>query len=236
MSATRTAPPAPRILVVEDDPKTRDTLVLYLEHAGFLVCAVGDGAAALAEAERCPPDLVVLDRMLPGLDGMELCRRLREDRPHPVIFLTARATEEDRLAGLELGADDYVVKPFSPRELVARVRAVLRRAPGADLPQPLTVGDLTLDPGRRCAEVAGRVVPLTAREFRLMATFARAPGRTFSREELVERAFGDDFDGFDRTVDAHVVNLRRKLEADPSRPTRLVTVFGAGYRLDVRPR
>lgn len=234
MAAPRAAPAAPSILVVEDDPKTRDTLVLYLEHAGFSVRAVGDGPSALAEAERARPDLAVLDRMLPGLDGMELCRRLRADAPLPVIFLTARATEEDRLAGLDLGADDYVVKPFSPRELVARVRAVLRRAPGADLPQALTVGDLTLDPARRCAVVAGRVVELTAREFRLLATFARAPGRVFSREEIVQRAFGDDFEGFDRTVDVHVVNLRRKIEADPARPERLVTVFGAGYRLDVR--
>jgi DNA-binding response OmpR family regulator len=234
MASRKAVTPAPSILVVEDDPKTRQTLVLYLEHAGFAVRAVGDGLAALAEAERARPDLAVLDRMLPGLDGMELCRRLREEGPLPVIFLTARATEEDRLAGLDLGADDYVVKPFSPRELVARVRAVLRRAPGADLPQALAVGDLTLDPARRCALVAGREVGLTGREFRLLTAFARAPGLVLSREELVRRAFGDEFDGFDRTVDVHIANLRKKLEADPAQPVRIVTVFGAGYRLDPR--
>ena len=232
MASRKAVTPAPSILVVEDDPKTRQTLILYLEHAGFAVRAVGDGVAALAEAERARPDLAVLDRMLPGVDGMELCRRLREAGPLPVIFLSARATEEDRLAGLDLGADDYVVKPFSPRELVARVRAVLRRAPGADLPSALAVGDLTLDPARRCAVVAGREVALTGREFRLLAAFARAPGLVLSREELVKRAFGDEFDGYDRTVDVHIANLRKKLESEPAAPVRLVTVFGAGYRLD----
>jgi DNA-binding response OmpR family regulator len=220
----------PRILVVEDEPKTRATLVLYLEHAGFDVREAATGPEALA-AER--PDLVVLDRMLPGLDGVEVCRRLREDGPVPVIFLTARSTEEDRLEGLELGADDYVVKPFSPRELVARVRAVLRRSPSAGLAEPLTVGDLTLDPSRRVALLPGREARLTAREFRLLEALARVPGRILSREDLVTRAFGDAFDGFDRTVDAHVANLRRKIEDDPTTPTRVITVFGAGYRLDI---
>jgi DNA-binding response OmpR family regulator len=223
-----------RVLVVEDDPKTRSTLVLYLEHAGFLVTEAADGRTALAVAAQERPDLVVLDRMLPGLDGLEVCRRLRADAPLPVIFLTARATEDDRLEGLDLGADDYVVKPFSPKELVARVRAVLRRAPGAGLPEALTVGDLTLDPARGVAVVAGREAKLTGREFRLLAALARAAGRVLSREELVARAFGDDYDGFDRTVDVHVANLRRKIEDDPSTPTRVVTVFGLGYRLDVR--
>jgi len=221
----------PRILVVEDEPKTRATLVLYLEHAGFEVVEAATGPEAL-EAER--PDLVVLDRMLPGLDGLEVCRRLREDGPVPVIFLTARSTEEDRLEGLDLGADDYVVKPFSPRELVARVRAVLRRSPSAGLPEPLTVGDLTLDPSRRLALLPGREARLTAREFRLLEVLAKAAGHVLSREDLVTRAFGDAFDGYDRTVDAHVANLRRKIEDDPAAPTRVITVFGAGYRLDVR--
>ena len=220
----------PRILVVEDEPKTRATLVLYLEHAGFEVMEAATGPEALA-AER--PDLVVLDRMLPGLDGLEVCRRLREDGPLPVIFLTARSTEEDRLQGLDLGADDYVVKPFSPRELVARVRAVLRRSPSAGLPAPLTLGDLTLDPSRRVALLPGREARLTAREFRLLEVLAKAAGHVLSREDLVTRAFGDAFDGFDRTVDAHVANLRRKIEDDPTTPTRVITVFGAGYRLDI---
>jgi two-component system response regulator ResD len=224
----------PRILVVEDEPKTRATLVLYLAHAGFDVSEAGTGPAALEAAVRERPDLVVLDRMLPGLDGLEVCRRLREEGPVPVIFLTARAAEEDRLEGLDLGADDYVVKPFSPRELVARVKAVLRRSPATGLAEPLTVGDLTLDPSRRVAILAGREARLTAREFRLLEALARVPGHILSREDLVARAFGETFDGFDRTVDAHVANLRRKIEDDPASPTRVVTVFGAGYRLDVR--
>jgi DNA-binding response OmpR family regulator len=221
------------ILIVEDEPKTRATIVLYLEHAGFAVREAPDAATALALAAAERPDLVVLDRMLPGMDGLEVCRRLRADAPVPVIFLTARATEEDRREGLDLGADDYVVKPFSPKELVARVKAVLRRAPGAGLPEAFTVGDLTLDPARRVARVGGREAVLTGREFRLRAALARAAGHVLSREDLVARAFGDEFDGFDRTVDAHVANLRRKIEDDPTSPTRVVTVFGAGYRLDV---
>ena len=223
----------PRILVVEDEPKTRATIVLYLEHAGFCVREASTGPEALERAAQERFDLVVLDRMLPGLDGLEVCRRLRQDGPLPVIFLTARSTEEDRLEGLELGADDYVVKPFSPRELVARVRAVLRRSPSVGLPGPLTVGDLTLDPSRRVAMLPGREARLTAREFRLLEALARVAGHVLSREDLVARAFGDAFDGFDRTVDAHVANLRRKIEDDPAAPTRVVTVFGAGYRLDV---
>jgi len=221
----------PRILVVEDEPKTRKTLVLYLENAGFEVIEADSGPAAL-EAER--PDLVVLDRMLPGMDGTEVCRRLRADGPVPVIFLTARSTEEDRLEGLDLGADDYVVKPFSPRELVARVKAVLRRSPSTGLPEPITVGDLTLDPSRRVALLPGREARLTAREYRLLEALARVAGHVLSREDLVARAFGESFDGYDRTVDAHVANLRRKIEDDPAAPARVITVFGAGYRLDVR--
>jgi DNA-binding response OmpR family regulator len=229
--------PRPRVLVVDDDPKTVASVRLYLEHAGFEVAAAADGRAALARARAAPaPDLIVLDLMLPGLDGLEVCRRLREESPVPIIMLTARSTEEDRLQGLELGADDYVVKPFSPRELAARVRTVLRRVPGSGEGPPLVVGSLTVDPARREVTVAGRSVALTPREFRLLEVMARAPGRAFTRAELVERAFGADSEALDRTVDVHVVNLRRKLEPDPANPTRIETVFGVGYRLKAEPR
>ena len=224
--------PKLRILVVDDDPKTVASVRLYLEAAGYGVIVATDGAAALRSATAEPaPDLVVLDRMLPLLDGLEVCRALRVRSDVPIIMLTARTTEEDRLEGLDLGADDYVTKPFSPRELVARVRAVLRRLPAGvrDRP-PFEIAGLAIDPGRHEVRVRGRSVPLTPREFRLLETLARSPGRAFTREELVERAFGPDYGALDRTIDAHVVNLRRKLEADPSHPALIQTVFGVGYR------
>jgi DNA-binding response OmpR family regulator len=222
----------PLILVVEDDPKTVLSVRLYLEHAGYAVVASADGREALARAQDEPrPDLVVLDLMLPGLDGFEVCRRLREISDVPIIMLTARSTEEDRLEGLDLGADDYVIKPFSPRELAARVRAVLRRVPGAADGPPVRVGDVVVDPGRHEVTRAGQPIELTPREFRLLETMARAPGRAFSRAELLERAFGADSEALDRTIDAHVVNLRRKLEAGRSGPPLIETVFGVGYRL-----
>jgi len=225
--------PKPMVLLVDDDEKTVATVRLYLEHAGFEVATAGDGVTALAMARRDPaPDLIVLDLMLPKLDGMEVCRQLREESSTvPIIMLTARSSEEDRLEGLDLGADDYVVKPFSPRELAARVRAVLRRAPGAGDETPLRVGALTIDPARHDVTVRGARVKLTPREFRLLEALARAPGRAFSRAELVERAFGMESEALDRTIDAHMVNLRRKIEVDPARPTIVETVFGVGYRL-----
>ena len=225
--------PKPLVLVVDDDPKTVDSVRLYLEDAGFEVVTAGDGKAALARAGATPaPDLVVLDLMLPGLDGLEVCRRLRDSSDLPIIMLTARSSEEDRLEGLDLGADDYVVKPFSPRELAARVRAVLRRSPaaGADEP-PVRVGDLMIDPARHEATLAGSRLDLTPREFRLLEVLARAPGRAFARSELVERVFGADSEALDRTIDAHIVNLRRKTERDPANPALIETVFGVGYRL-----
>jgi DNA-binding response OmpR family regulator len=225
--------PRPRILVVDDDAKTVASVRLYLDHAGFDVVSAGDGHEALRLALASPPpDLIVLDLMLPGVNGLEVCRRLREESSIPIIMLTARSTEEDRLEGLDLGADDYVVKPFSPRELAARVRAVLRRAQVAGVAgPPFQVGDLVIDAGRHEVTVRGSIVSLTPREFRLLEVMARAPGRAFSRSELMERAFGADSEALDRTIDAHLVNLRRKIEADPARPTRIETVYGVGYRL-----
>jgi DNA-binding response OmpR family regulator len=225
--------PRPRILVVDDDAKTVASVRLYLDHAGLDVISAGDGKEALRLALATPPpDLIVLDLMLPGLNGLEVCRRLREESAIPIIMLTARSTEEDRLEGLDLGADDYVVKPFSPRELALRVRAVLRRTqvPGVAGP-PITVGELRIDPGRHEVTVRGERVSLTPREFRLLEVMARAPGRAFSRSELVERAFGADSAALDRTIDAHLVNLRRKIEADPATPKLIETVYGVGYRL-----
>lgn len=218
-----------RILVVDDDPKIVGSIRLYLEHAGYEVVTAFNGRQALEEALATRPDLVVLDLMLPQVNGMDVCRMLRERAETPIIMLTARAGEDDKLAGLDRGADDYLTKPFSPRELVARIRAVLRRAPvasGADL--ALRVGDLTLDPERHEARRSGRNVALSPREFRLLEALMRAPGRAFSRQELAERAFGHGYEGLDRTVDAHVMNLRRKLGEGAS---PVETVFGVGYRL-----
>ncbi|TMQ67008.1 MAG: response regulator transcription factor [Candidatus Eisenbacteria bacterium] len=225
--------PKPLVLLVDDEDKTVASVRLYLEHAGFEVASAADGPTALEMARREPvPALVILDVLLPRLDGFEVCRRLREGSTIPIIMLTARSSEEDRLEGLELGADDYVVKPFSPRELAARVRAVLRRVPFAGIEgPPIRIGDLTIDAARHEATVRGRRVALTPREFRLLEVLARAPGRAFTRAELVERAFGSESEALDRTIDAHVVNLRRKIEEDPTRPTRVETVFGVGYRL-----
>ena len=227
--------PKARILVVDDDPKTVASVRLYLEHGGYLVDVAEDGQSALRRARATPPpDLVVLDRMLPELDGLAVFRALRAFSAVPVILLTARTTEQDRLEGLDLGADDYVTKPFSPRELVARVRAVLRRSRREEEAAPLQIGDLTIDPERREVFRAGHALRLTARETALLLALVRTPGRVFSRQELRERAFGRDSEALDRTVDAHVMNLRRKLEPDPASPVYIETVFGLGYRFAAR--
>jgi DNA-binding response OmpR family regulator len=227
--------PKARILVVDDDPKTVASVRLYLEHAGYQVDDAGDGRAALERARAAPaPDLVVLDRMLPQVDGLAVCRALRAESALPIILLTARTTEADRLEGLDLGADDYVSKPFSPRELVARVRAVLRRTQAGLAEGTIRVGELAVDLARREVTVGGRPVALTPREFALLVALCRAPGRVFTRQELLERAFAADSDALARTVDAHVMNLRRKLEPDPAAPTYVETVFGVGYRCAAR--
>jgi two-component system, OmpR family, alkaline phosphatase synthesis response regulator PhoP len=224
--------PARRILIVEDDRKTAASIDMYLRHGGFRTDVARTGAEGLDRARDGKPDLVVLDLMLPGLGGLELCRTLRAESVVPIIMLTARSTEDDKLRGLELGADDYVTKPFSPRELVARIKAVLRRFDPAG--ERLCVGDLVLDLAARQVTVGGEPVALTAAELRLIEAFMRAPGRVFSRDELMDRALGGSSDGLDRpdrTIDAHIKNLRKKIEPDRAHPRRIVTVFGLGYKL-----
>jgi DNA-binding response OmpR family regulator len=211
-----------RILIVEDDPKTSASIEMYLRHEGYRTDVARTGDEGLARARQNTPDLVILDLMLPGKNGLEVCNALRVESKVPIIMLTARSTEDDKLLGLETGADDYVTKPFSPRELVARVRAVLRRAEPAR-EERLTAGDLSLDRETREVIMRGESITLTAAEFRLLETLMRSPGRVFTRDELVEG-------GLDRTVDVHIKNLRRKIEIDRANPSRIVTVFGTGYK------
>jgi DNA-binding response OmpR family regulator len=214
-----------RILLVEDDPKTSATVALYLQREGYDVATAADGVDALQRARELDPHLVVLDLMLPRLDGLSVCRALRQSGDAAIIMVTARSTEEDKLIGLDLGADDYVTKPFSPRELMARIRAVLRRAAEEDV---LEAAGITLDRLRREVRIGDNAIAVTPTEYRLLETLARAANRTFTRQELVERALGEEYDGLDRTVDVHVMNLRRKL-GDAGKA--IVTVFGVGYKL-----
>ncbi|MCI0843888.1 MAG: response regulator transcription factor [Chloroflexi bacterium] len=223
-----------KILVVDDDPNVVKLVQLYLERDGHEVLTANDGVAGLEMAREELPDLIVLDLMMPRMDGMEVCRTIRAESSVPVIMLTAMVEEDDRLAGLDLGADDYVTKPFSPRELAARVRAVLRRtARDRDDAGPGTLesGPFAVDLRQRTVSVAGTPVSLTPTEFRLIALLVREPGRIFSREQIIDRVFGYDFDGFDRTVDAHMSSLRRKVDAVPGTAKRIQTVYGSGYRL-----
>ncbi|HET6750436.1 MAG TPA: response regulator transcription factor [Actinomycetes bacterium] len=221
-----------KILVVEDEARIARLVRDYLEHAGFEAVVVGDGETALASARRSMPDLVVLDLGLPGRDGLDVARTLRRTSSVPIVMLTARGDETDRVVGLELGADDYVVKPFSPKELVARVRAVLRRTQAARAggPEVLRVADVEVDLPRMRVAVAGRPVELTPTEFQLLATLAREPGRVFTRGQLLDAVHGVAFESYERAIDAHVKNLRRKLEPTPGRPRYLLTVHGVGYR------
>ena len=224
---------AAHILVIEDDPGIARVVGLYLERDGHSVTAVADGLAGLQTARDSRPDLIVLDIMLPRLDGMAVCRALRAESDVPIIMATARVAEEDRLAGLDLGADDYILKPFSPRELAARVRAVLRRAArSVDAPPSSIVayGGMSIDLANRTVVVGEHKPSLTRTEFRLLAMLAAAPGRPFTRDQIIEGVFGYDFDGFDRTVDVHVANLRRKIEPDVRKPAYVQTVHGIGYR------
>ena len=219
----------PRALVVEDDRKTADWLSLYLSHAGYDVLACATGLDALSQARGWTPDVVLLDVMLPGVSGFDVCRALRRESSVPILLITARADEADRLHGFDCGADDYVTKPFSPREVVARVKAVLRRTRD-DADAPVVWAGWSLDPLAHELQVGDTLVRLTAVESRLLAVFLRAPGRVFTRGELVHRLFGEDYDGQERTVDAHVKNLRRKMAA-ADRAAAIETVHGSGYRL-----
>jgi DNA-binding response OmpR family regulator len=220
------------VLVVDDEPRIAQIVGDYLRHAGFAVITAHDGATALARARAQHPDLIVLDLALPRIDGWEVARALRRDSNVPLIMLTARVDEADRLQGLELGADDYVTKPFSPRELVARVRAVLRRVDTrrASADRLLRVVDLTLDPERLTVTRQGAPIDLTPTEFQILATLARQPGRIFTRAQLLDAVRGSDTDAFDRAIDAHVKNIRRKLEPDSRKPRYLLTVYGMGYK------
>ncbi|MBI4769255.1 MAG: response regulator transcription factor [Chloroflexi bacterium] len=221
------------ILVVDDEPKITRLARDYLEHAGFAVLTAGDGRSALAAARSARPDLVVLDLGLPEMDGLDVCRALRRESNVPIIMLTARIEESDRIVGLELGADDYVTKPFSPKELVARVRAVLRRMENAASPsEVIRAGDLTLDLPRMRVTVgpAAREVELTASEFQLLAALARQPGRIFTRAQLLDAVAGVAFESYERAIDSHVKNIRRKLEPDLREPRYVLTVYGVGYK------
>ena len=226
---------ASTVLIVEDDPHTVEVVRLYLRRDGHTVLTASNGKDGLRVAQESAPDLVVLDLMLPEMGGLEVCRELRKESDVPIVMLTARVEEEDRVAGFELGADDYVTKPFSPRELAARIRAVLRRTAQDredNSPSGLTYREITLDTQRRTASVGQTSLNLTPTEYRLLAMFLREPGRTFTRDEIISRVFGYDFDGFDRTVDSHVSGLRRKLDAAAKDRRYIQTVYGVGYRLN----
>jgi len=223
---------AKKILIIEDEAKIMRTVRLYLEQAGYSVVWATDGAQGLAAFRHEKPALVLLDLNLPGeQDGLDVCRTLRRDSNVPIIMLTARSEEVDRLIGLELGADDYIPKPFSPREVVARVRAVLRRAeqPGAP-PEFIEASDIRLDLQRHTVTVSGKPVELTPNEFDLLVAFVRYPGRVYTRAQLLEQAQGPTYEGYERTIDQHVKNLRQKIEPDPREPRYLLTVYGVGYK------
>ncbi|MDY7078390.1 MAG: response regulator transcription factor [Chloroflexota bacterium] len=221
-----------KILVVDDDHKIVELMRLYLEKDGYRVLVAYDGLKGLELARQKRPDLILLDLMLPGMDGLDVCRILQAESEMPIIMLTARTTDEDKLVGLELGADDYITKPFNPREVVARVRAVLRRVgkESSQGPTEMRFTDLVVDRRRHEVQVRGKVVDLTPTEFKLLEVLAGEAGRAFTRLELLDRVFGYDFEGFERTVDVHVKNLRKKIEPRPKRPTYVQTVYGVGYK------
>jgi DNA-binding response OmpR family regulator len=220
-----------RILIAEDDPKQSRLLKVYLEREGHSVVTVADGRAALELARARLPDLLVLDIMLPGIDGLDVCRIIRAESQVPILLVTARTTEDDLLLGLDLGADDYITKPYSPRELLARVRVLLRRVHGvAHGAQTITVGNLTIDPPRFEVRRGDRQIVLTSKEFAILEVLAGQPGRVFTRAEIITQAFGFDSFVLERTIDAHIVSLRRKLDDDPADPAYLQTVYGRGYR------
>ncbi|MEW6716132.1 MAG: response regulator transcription factor [Chloroflexota bacterium] len=221
-----------KILIVDDDKKTVELIKLYLERDGYRVYVAYDGRQALQIAHQSHPDLIVLDLMLPMVDGLDVCRILRSESEVPIIMLTAKATENDKLLGLDLGADDYITKPFSPRELIARIRAILRRLE-KQKPSGLKIvsyRDITINYDRYEVFIHGEAVRLTPKEFNLLGTLMQHPGRTFTRLKLLEIAFSMDYEGLERTVDVHIMNLRKKIEPDPTRPTYIQTVYGIGYK------
>jgi two-component system, OmpR family, alkaline phosphatase synthesis response regulator PhoP len=220
-----------QILVVDDEPRIAEICRDYLERAGFKVITAGTGPDAVTLARTKQPDLLVLDLGLPKMDGLDVTRAIRKHSNLPIIMLTARVEEADKLIGLELGADDYLTKPFSPRELVARVRAVFRRTElGATRGDVIRAGDVTLDLPRMHARIGKRAIELTSTEFALLATMMRQPGRVFTRGQLLDAIRGEQAEAFDRAVDAHIKNLRRKIESDPREPERVLTVYGVGYK------
>jgi len=223
-----------RILVVDDDRKIVELITLYLKKDSYHVLAAYNGRQAIELARRKQPDLIVLDLMLPQVDGMDVCRILRAESQVPIIMLTGRSTDDDKLEGLDLGADDYLTKPFNPRELLARIRAVLRRTAGKDECGPTEVhfGEMVMDFVRHELRANDQVVNLTPTEFRLLETLVKEPCRAFSRLDLLEQVFGYDYEGLERTVDVHIMNLRKKIEPEPSRPRHVVTVPGLGYRFE----
>jgi DNA-binding response OmpR family regulator len=224
-----------KIVVIDDEESVREVVRAYLEKDGFRVFTAADGSEGLALAEKHQPDLIVLDLMLPDISGEQICEEVRSRSDVPIVMLTAKVSEDERIAGLVAGADDYLVKPFSPRELVARVRAVLRRTQGVETPLVEVLrfddGRLEIDTVKHEVRHDGETVDLTPNEYKLLLALARYPGRAYSRYELIDRVQGYDFDGFERTIDVHVRNLRKKLEPDPAKPRYVETVTGIGYRL-----
>jgi DNA-binding response OmpR family regulator len=226
----------PTILIIEDEPELVKVLRSYLEQAGYEVITAYRGDSGLSNWEHKRPDLVILDLNLPGMDGLDVAREIRRKADTPIIMLTARVEEADRLIGLEIGADDYITKPYSPREVVARVRAVLRRARATpSAPSVLRVADLEIDLDAHIVNISGRSVDLTPTEFNLLTALAGQPGRAFSRLQLSEAALGAAYEGYDRTIDAHIKNLRAKIEDNPKHPRYIETVFGVGYRFNKHP-
>jgi two-component system alkaline phosphatase synthesis response regulator PhoP len=224
---------AKKIFVVDDEPQIVKVLKAYLEKAGYQVLTASDGKAALAIFQREKPDFLILDLNLPGMDGLELCKAIRRDSNIPILMLTARVEEADRLIGLELGADDYVVKPFSPREVVARVKTIFRRTTAEPAkPDTIQVGQLLIDQQQHTVHLDGRPIDLTPTEFEILVTLAKQPKRVFSRLQIMEQAQGDAFEGYERTIDAHIKNIRIKLEPNPKKPIYIQTVFGMGYKLE----
>lgn len=224
-----------KILVVDDEPQILKVLIAYLEKAGYQVFSASDGVAAISTFHKEHPDFLILDLNLPGMDGLEVCKAIRRDSNIPILMLTARVEEADKLIGLELGADDYVIKPFSPREVVARVKTIMRRAASETVqPELITVGDLVIDLEQHTVQRAGVSIDLTPTEFDILVALAKQPKRVFTRLQIMEQAQGDAFEGYERTIDAHIKNIRLKLEPNPKKPVYIQTVFGIGYKLEVQ--